>query len=163
MVELVEFSQEYADSVVELIIPIQQTEFNIPVTLADQTDLQNIRNFYQHGLGNFWVAVKDADVVGTVALLDIGKNNVALRKMFVSASYRGREHRVSSRLLQEALTWSASKGIHNIYLGTTAQFLAAHRFYEKNGFHEISPDSLPKSFPIMSVDTKFYLREIVSA
>lgn len=107
-------------------------------------------------MGNFWVAVKGTDVVGTVALLDIENTDLALRKMFVSACYRGREHKVSSRLLEEALIWSTSKGGRNIYLGTTAQFLAAHRFYEKNGFREISVASLPKTLPIMSVDAKFY-------
>ena len=43
-----------------------------------------------------------------------------------------------------------------VYLGTTAKFLAAHRFYEKNGFREIAREALPDSFPVMAVDTKFY-------
>ena len=53
------------------------------------------------------------------------------------------------------------KGIREIYLGTTPKFLAAHRFYEKNGFAEIGKESLPEAFPIMSVDTKFYMMFII--
>jgi hypothetical protein len=46
--------------------------------------------------------------------------------------------------------------MREIYLGTTAKFLAAHRFYEKNGFEELLQSELPARFPLMSVDTKFY-------
>jgi hypothetical protein len=43
-----------------------------------------------------------------------------------------------------------------ICLGTTEKFKAAQKFYERNGFEEIEKESLPKEFPIMSVDIKFY-------
>ena len=43
-----------------------------------------------------------------------------------------------------------------ILLGTTEKFLAAQRFYEKNGFTEIQKDALPPKFPVMTVDVKFY-------
>jgi len=41
-------------------------------------------------------------------------------------------------------------------LGTTPEFLTAHRFYEKNGFSLIDLEDLPESFPRMDVDTRFY-------
>jgi RimJ/RimL family protein N-acetyltransferase len=50
--------------------------------------------------------------------------------------------------------------VTEIYLGTTAEFLAAHRFYEKNGFKEIAKSQLPPAFPIMAVDTKFYKQQL---
>jgi hypothetical protein len=33
---------------------------------------------------------------------------------------------------------------------------AAHRFYEKNGFKQISKQDLPDDFPLMPVDNVFY-------
>jgi hypothetical protein len=48
------------------------------------------------------------------------------------------------------------------FLGTTPRFLAAHRFYEKNGFSEVEPGDLPSTFPIMAVDKKFYRRRITA-
>lgn len=48
------------------------------------------------------------------------------------------------------------KPFQSIVLGTTPQFVAAHRFYEKNGFIKIDPAELPKSFPVLAVDKKFY-------
>lgn len=148
---------EDAAAIAAVILPIQQVEFDIPVTLEGQPDLSDIQAFYQHGCGNFWVAEVDGNIVGTIALLDIGDGNAALRKMFVAEPFRGKEHGVAQRLLQELLRWAAAKGVGRIYLGTTAKFLAAHRFYEKNGFTEIAPAELPESFPIMAVDTKSVL------
>ena len=88
MVEIKIYSEIYRDQVARLILSIQQTEFQIPITLQDQPDLSDISNFYQKNNGNFWVAVLENIVIGTIALLDIGNNSGALRKMFVDANYR---------------------------------------------------------------------------
>ncbi len=55
-----------------------------------------------------------------------------------------------------ALEWAGEHNISQIFLGTTEKFLAAHRFYERNGFVSIGKETLPDQFPLMSVDTKFY-------
>ena len=144
------------DGVAALIVGIQRGEFAIPITYDDQPDLKDIPGFYQQGSGNFWVARAGSTVVGTIALKDIGNAQVALRKMFVDSGHRGREHGVAQGLLDTAVAWSRSRGVKDIFLGTTAKFLAAHRFYEKNGFAEIAADALPPAFPRMAVDTRFY-------
>jgi len=82
-------------------------------------------------------------VVGTLGLLDLGERQAALRKMFVRVEYRGAEHAVARRLLDALLVWSRAHATHEIFLGTTAKFLAAHRFYEKNDFREIARAELP--------------------
>jgi GNAT superfamily N-acetyltransferase len=146
-----------SDGVARLIVGIQRGEFGIPITYDDQPDLKDIPGFYQQGSGNFWVARNGSAVVGTIALKDIGDAQVALRKMFVDAAHRGRAHGVAQSLLDAAVAWARSRDAKDIYLGTTAKFLAAHRFYEKNGFTEIAADALPQAFPRMAVDTKFYL------
>jgi N-acetylglutamate synthase-like GNAT family acetyltransferase len=160
VIEIAPFAARHADGVVAVILPIQQREFEIPITLDEQPDLRDIPGFYQRGKGAFWVALDGERVVGTVALLDIGDDQAALRKMFVSAAYRGGEHGVAKRLLETLLAWCRSRGVREVYLGTTAKFLAAHQFYEKSGFREVSRAELPASFPVMAVDTKFYARSI---
>lgn len=157
MIEIKSFTNEYGAGVVALILPIQQAEFDIPITLNDQPDLLNIPDFYQQGNGNFWVALADGVVVGTISLLDIGNGQAALRKMFVNAQFRGAAHGVAQRLLSTLFDWSRTHGIREVYLGTTAKYLAAHRFYEKNSFAEIQKAELPAKFPVLSVDSKFYL------
>jgi N-acetylglutamate synthase-like GNAT family acetyltransferase len=160
MIEIAQFSNDHQEGVVSVILPVQQMEFGIPVNLADQPDLLDIPSYYQRGAGNFWVATFNGEVVGTIALLDIGNSQGALRKMFVKESFRGRVHDVARRLLDELLRWCVERSVTDIYLGTTAKFLAAHRFYEKNGFKEITKSQLPPAFPIMSVDTKFYGQQL---
>lgn len=158
MIDILPFSPQYAAGVVDVILPIQQSEFDIPISLEEQPDLQNIPSFYQHGAGNFWVAMSGEEVVGTVALLDIGNGQVALRKMFVKEAYRGSELGVAKQLLETLMQWCQTHAVNEMFLGTTAKFLAAHRFYEKNGFREIPQLDLPSTFPVMVVDTKFYSR-----
>jgi GNAT superfamily N-acetyltransferase len=160
VIEVVPFSDEHQAGVIDVILPIQQSEFGISITLGDQPDLRDIPGFYQRGSGNFWVALSGAQVVGTIGLLDIGHAQGALRKMFVRAEYRGPTHQVARQLLETLLAWSREKQIREVFLGTTAKFLAAHRFYEKWGFAEIPKADLPAAFPVMSVDTKFYVHII---
>ncbi|HEX7650703.1 MAG TPA: GNAT family N-acetyltransferase [Noviherbaspirillum sp.] len=156
MIDIQPFSPEYTDGVVSVILPIQQQEFDIPITISDQPDILAIPGFYQKGQGNFWVALSGSEVVGTIGLLDIGNSQGALRKMFVKAAYRGKEYGVAQRLLDGLRNWCVEQGMREVFLGTTAKYLAAHRFYEKNGFVEIAKTELPASFPVMAVDSKFY-------
>ena len=151
-----EFSSAYEEAVISLIVKIQREEYQIDIGADDQPDLRSINQFYQSQNGNFWVAIHNGEVIGTIALLDIGEGNVALRKMFVQIEYRGPHHGVAKRLLQEAIDWSNDKQVQSIYLGTTSKFLAAHRFYEKNRFKRIDKSLLPESFPIMKVDSIFF-------
>ncbi|WP_207652681.1 GNAT family N-acetyltransferase [Desulfosporosinus sp. FKA] len=143
-----------------MILKIQQKEYNIPITEEDQPDLANIPAFYQKNNGNFWIGLDDNMVVGSIALKNIGDKKAVLRKMFVMQEYRGKEWGVAKGLLLNLLDWARQHHFKEIYLGTTPQFLAAHRFYEKNGFREISQKSLPSNFPVMEVDKKFYCYEL---
>ncbi|MDU8428478.1 GNAT family N-acetyltransferase [Pseudomonas syringae pv. actinidifoliorum] len=140
-----------------LILPIQREEFGIPITAEDQPDLKAIPEFYQTGNGDFWVAVQGDHVVGSIALKDIGSGQAALRKMFVAAPFRGKEFSIAARLLDRLIEESTRKGVTEVFLGTTDKFLAAHRFYEKHGFQEIAKEDLPASFPLIAVDSKFYV------
>ncbi|PEJ96857.1 GNAT family N-acetyltransferase [Bacillus wiedmannii] len=155
-IRIIPYESKFQDEVVDLIVHIQQKEYNVPITKEEQPDLLEIETFYQRNHGNFWVATYDDKVVGTVALLYIENQQVALRKMFVKKEFRGKEWGASHKLLQTAISWAENKQLKDIYLGTTVKFLAAHRFYEKNGFQSVDIEDLPKSFPVLQVDKKFY-------
>ncbi len=156
LIKICPYEPQYDEGVVEVVLSIQQAEFKISISIEAQPDLLNIPGFYQRGSGNFWVAVSGDEIVGTIGLLDIGNNQATLRKMFVKSSFRGPEYCVAKLLLETLFQWCRSHDVREVYLGTTEKFVAAHRFYEKNGFREITLLELPPSFPIMSVDTKFY-------
>ncbi len=159
-VQISRFEPADEAGVIEVILPIQQAEFGIAITAADQPDLRAIDEFYQQGCGDFWVAKVDGQVVGTLGLKDIGEGRAALRKMFVAQGYRGAAFGTAARLLATLLVAARERGVRQILLGTTAQFLAAHRFYEKHGFTEVPKADLPASFPLMAVDSKFYALDL---
>jgi N-acetylglutamate synthase-like GNAT family acetyltransferase len=153
---IIPYREEYKSQVLDLILEIQQEEFLINITRNDQPDLENVESFYQKNNGNFWVCILHNQVIGTIALLDIGNDIGALRKMFVKKTYRGKEYGIGQLLLNTLLLWANEKNIKRIVLGTTEKFVAAQKFYEKNNFVEINKNSLPSKFPIMAVDVKFY-------
>ncbi|AXY78108.1 N-acetyltransferase [Paraflavitalea soli] len=154
--EIIEYDLQYQQETIDLIVGIQAGEFGVPITAEDQPDLRNVHAFYQQRNGNFWLAIDNNKVVGTIALIDIDNNQVALRKMFVHPDYRGKDKAVAWQLMQEVFAWCRLKGVKEIFLGTISQFQAAHRFYEKNGFREIKKEQLPPAFPAMPLDIIFY-------
>lgn len=155
MIDIVPFSDAWQSDVVDLILPIQRDEFGFPSTVESQPDLLDIPNFYQSGAGGFWVALDGLQVVGTIALRDIGNRQGVLRKMFVRATHRGKAHAVAGQLLGHLVEASQGK-LSDIFLGTTERYVAAHRFYEKNGFDRIAESALPVAFPRLAASTRFY-------
>ncbi|HAA31569.1 MAG TPA: GNAT family N-acetyltransferase [Cyanobacteria bacterium UBA8553] len=162
MVTIQIYSPKYQEQIIDLILYIQQNEFAVPITLEEQPGLLKIPEFYQKGKGNFWIAVANDTVVGTMALLDIGNNQGAFQKCFVRQDYRGKDIGVAQQLLDTLLDWAKTQSIQAVYLGTTEVYKAAHRFYEKNGFTEISKADLPETFPLLQVDTKFYMYKLTN-
>jgi N-acetylglutamate synthase-like GNAT family acetyltransferase len=156
-IQIKRFEPDDQQGVIDVIVPIQREEFGIAITAEDQPDLKAIPDFYQSGTGDFWVAKAGEQVIGTIGLKDIGSGQAALRKMFVDAEYRGREFGVATQLLHRLIEDARHRGVKDIFLGTTDKFLAAHRFYEKHGFTEVAKETLPASFPLMAVDSRFYV------
>lgn len=155
-IEISTYQSKYQSQVIELILKIQQGEFGLPITLDDQPDLLIIPTFYQQGNGNFWLALDGDKAIGTIAAIDIGNSQLALRKMFVDVNYRGDSLGVARNLMFNLITWSRLKNVQAVYLGTVDRFKAAHKFYQKNGFIRIGKSSLPADFPIMEGDNIFY-------
>ncbi len=142
--------------VINLILPIQQIEFNVAVTLEDQPDLLDIEKSYLTGGGGFWGTFDNGQLVGTIAFINAGHQTGAIRKMFVKKEYRGKEWGIAQRLFDQMLDFSRRQGFRHLYLGTVPQLKAAQRFYERNGFTRVAVEDLPVYFPRMAADTLFY-------
>jgi N-acetylglutamate synthase-like GNAT family acetyltransferase len=147
---------EYSKQIVDLILPIQQIEFNVPVTMEDQPDLLAIEKHYHHTGGNFWGALQENKLLGTIALISIGHRTGAIRKMFVKQEYRGKEYGIAKQLLEELILYCNKNEINELYLGTVDILKAAHRFYERNGFSRIKIEEIPAYFPRMTADNVYY-------
>jgi len=146
----------FSDEIIGLILPIQQQEFNVPVTLADQPDLQDIEKHYHDNGGCFWGVFKNDELIGTIGLMALGHRAGAIRKMFVKEKFRGKVHGVAQLALETMISYCKEKNITHLYLGTVGLLKAAIRFYEKNGFEPIDKEKLPDYFPRMQADHIFY-------
>ena len=156
MTTIKQVGNAHAQQIINLILPIQQIEFGVPITLEDQPDLLDIEKSYQAGGGNFWAALSDEDVVGTIALIAIGNGKGVIRKMFVRKDFRGKEYGIARDLLENLILYCKTENITDLYLGTVDILQAAMRFYERNGFVKIRKQDLPSAFPLMSADNVFY-------
>lgn len=150
------FDTKYQSEVMDLIECIQVREFSIPIVEAQQKELQSIPQSFQRSKGNYWVALFNGKVIGTIAVIDIGHNAFELRDFFLDQEYRGHKTGFAKKLLDTVLSWSQEHDIKTIYLGTTLSFKAAHRFYEKHGFCEIARKDMPSYCQPMDCDEKFY-------
>src|ERR1700691_6261883 len=103
-------------AVTDLILPIQQIEFKVPVTLEDQPDLQDIEAFYRSSGGDFWGAFVGNHLVGTIALISTGYQAGTIRKMFVRKEYRGKEYGIAQQLLQTLISICERNQITDLYL-----------------------------------------------
>jgi GNAT superfamily N-acetyltransferase len=148
--------------IVDLILSIQQLEFNVPITLEDQPDLLDIESNYHMGGGGFWAAWAGEELIGTIAIIATGHRSCAVRKMFVKKDFRGKETGVAQQLLNTLIAYCRSQDIVHIYLGTVDLLKAAHRFYEKNGFERLAAEELPHFFPRMTADNVFYMLHLES-
>jgi GNAT superfamily N-acetyltransferase len=156
MFQIQSLSNDHSRHAVGLILPIQQLEFGVPITIHDQPDLLDIEAYYIQPGGGFWGAFKGDELIGTIALINVGHAAGVIRKMFVKKEYRGKEIGVAQQLLNSLLEFSKTKEITDFYLGSVDPMKAAHRFYERNGFERIRPDDLPGYFPRMALDTIFF-------
>ena len=152
-IKLVE--NQYSNVIVDLILNIQQKEFNVPITIEDQPDLLTINEFYYASGGGFWGAFINEELVGTIALVKFSDTEAAIRKMFVKKEFRGKEFLIAQKLVETLIAYCKENGIDDLYLGTVSILEAALRFYEKNNFVRIEKEKLPEDFPLMAPDNVF--------
>jgi len=86
-----------------------------------------------------WIALSGSDVVGSIALRDLGDQVIELKRMYLRPVCRGRG--TGHRLLLTALDWSRANGIRTIKLDTTERMATARHLYEQYGFVRVTGDA----------------------
>ncbi|WP_338791789.1 GNAT family N-acetyltransferase [Bernardetia sp. MNP-M8] len=109
---------------------------------------------------NYWVALYNGKVVGTVGVVVVQNEFGVLKKMMLKKEFRGKEFGLSKLLLETVIEWSEENQISKIYLGTMNQFKAAQTFYKKNGFREILENELPLNFLKNPLDKVFFVKDL---
>jgi GNAT superfamily N-acetyltransferase len=147
---------DHCQQILDVILPIQQIEFNLPITAEAQTDLLNIEVHYHQTGGCFWGAKLDDELIGTIALIATENNAGTIRKMFVKKEYRGKAKGTAQLLLNTLINYTKEAGITDLYLGTVDVLKTAHRFYERNGFEQRKSEEMPSCFRRMGGENVYY-------
>src|SRR5688572_15143026 len=114
-------------------------EFGFPLNMGGLAqDLRDIDERYgtghvgRAGGAGFWVAERDGDVVGTVAIRPKAARTCELKRLYVRADLRGTG--LGQALYEHAEKFARAAGYARIWLDSSRRFGKAHRLYERNGF-----------------------------
>jgi N-acetylglutamate synthase-like GNAT family acetyltransferase len=108
----------------------------------------------------YWVASYSGKIIGTAGVVLLSNGNCVLKRMMVDPAYRGNEKQVAKQLLDQCMLWAREQHAKYMYLGTMAQFIAAQKFYQKNGFTEISTSQMPADAVLNPIDALYYSRKL---
>lgn len=86
-----------------------------------------------------WILEDAGNVVGSVALRELGEGVVELKRMYLRPEVRGQGF--GRRLLAVALDWARSNGKAAVRLDTSERMVAAQRLYEAHGFRRVTSDA----------------------
>lgn len=148
----------YDDEIISLILGIQNDEAGINLSIQEQPDLLDIEHYYQQPGGNFWIALSDGKVIGTIGLMLKDRHCAVLKKFFVKKAFRSQK--IGLALYETLLQYAIKAGVQYIILDTPSVAHESHRFYEKAGFRRIRKDELPVSYSYPDRDSILYLLKL---
>ena len=132
---------QYDNQIRALILGIQNNEANIDLSLEEQPDLLDIHRYHQKNGGEFWIALSDGAVIGTIGLMLRENHCAVMKKFFVDQRFRSRK--IGLTLYNKLLAHAAAAGVRHIILDTPGCAHRSHQFYETAGFYKINPIDLP--------------------
>ncbi len=97
-------------------------------------DVAHVAEAYMQG-GCFWCLICGPDVVGTVAVRDMGGGSAELKRLYLLAAYQGRG--LGGLLFQTALDYARAAGFAQLYADTRADRAASIHLMRKHGFAQI--------------------------
>lgn len=155
------YSDRYRDEVIDLILHVQNVEYEVGIGVEDQPDILDIRANYIESGGSFWVALApDGRVVGCLGLQRKTDTVAVLKKFFVYPDHRGREHGIGSGLYEALLAFAEAAGLATIVLDTPSVATRSHSFYRKVGFVEIDADDLPVHYDYPDRDSLLFALDL---
>jgi len=156
--DIIVYQEKYKKQIIDLILHIQNCEAKIDLSVEEQPDLLDIPCYYQKNGGEFWIAIENDTVIGTIALMNYGNGNAVLKKFFVKKSHRNKK--VGYALYMILKKYAESNKINTIVLDTPSVAKKSHEFYERSGFRKIEKSLLPFPYEYPDRDSYLYLLKL---
>ncbi len=144
--EIAVFEHKYTKEIIDLVLSCQNDGTRPIVGIESQPDLLNIQSEYIDKGGNFWVALEDDKVIGTIAFLPHSNKIGILKKFFVKEEFRGYPNFLGQKLYSIFLKYVKANDFNTVILDTPKNTKRAHKFYQKAGFVQISYENLPVKY-----------------
>lgn len=134
MFEIIAFEKQYAKEFYALNIEWLQTFFYVEP--YDEEVLSKPETYIINKEGHIFFAKLDNTIVGTVALMPLGKNGAfELTKMAVSPILRG--HKIGQKLMQHCIDFAKKEAMPKLIIYSSRKLENAIYIYRKYGFIEI--------------------------
>ena len=157
MISIIQFEDSYAQDVIDLVLHFQNDGTRPFVTVNDQPDMLDIKENYINAGGDFWIAVDNDKLIGSIGIMPYSKEIAVLKKFFVYEAYQGEPFHLGQKLYAAFLSFAKEKGFTTILLDTPHNTVRAHKFYEKAGFKKIAENELPLKFSHPYKDCDFFI------
>lgn len=152
------YSGKYDDEIISLILDIQNNEAGIGLSLEEQPDLLDIRHNYQENGGEFWIALSNKQVIGTIGLMIRERQCAVLKKFFVKKEFRSKK--IGLALYNELMKFAHNSNVRRIILDTPSVARASHKFYEKAGFRRVDVSELPIMYSYPDRESLLYMLDL---
>ncbi len=133
MYQIIEYNPKYNQKINDFVISIYIEEYGFK---EHREIIKNTDNsaFVKSG-GNFWIALEEDEIVGTIAVWKHDKENIEIKRLYVKKEYRGTG--LARTLYEKAIEYCEKNSFKRIFLGTYDKLETAIYFYLKKGFQEI--------------------------
>jgi len=131
MIQIVPYTTQYKDEVIHLVLDVYENELQF--LGFERPDIYDIPGTYQKDTkSNFWVALHNNTLIGTVGVLGKKDGGAYLKRMIVKKEYR--RQGLGVKLLEAAIHFAKKQKYCKLYAGTVPENPNAIQFYKRNGF-----------------------------
>lgn len=138
-IKIIPYQEKYKQDIINLVLDTYENQ--LWFVGYERPDIYDIPWFFlNEDYNNFWLAVKDDELIGTVWLIAKDQELTYLKRMIVKKEYRGIG--LGKKLLNISLDFAREKWFKLVYAWTVEENPSAIAFYQSQGF--VWSDEVPE-------------------
>lgn len=125
--ELKEYSKEYQDKLIELLLEICVKEYGMKH--YEEALIEHVKN---EKVEKRLILLDSDEIIATICYVKVDEETAEIKKVYIKKEYR--KQRIGTKLVKKMIEYIKDNKYKNICVGTTDHFGGARLFYEKLGF-----------------------------